>query len=715
MSEKEYINVTDTLFGSLKSIKDNKVIQSEFFDLLEGARAVEVSNERLDTGLILSKLTADELQFDCNEPITSGQLIAITNKLLKLFMSWLNNSSLPLTVLSCRYVQELIGNYSGQVDKTGTGYQLSIGEGVFNKTLATVVIGIGKIVGVLITIGNTVLYEEEDLTTRTMDLNFLNEVLIDEILELLENSIYTIQGITDPNQISAQEKQIVINQLQLLINLNKLPIVFNLSIDLFQDNFNNLNQINFFNDVLSNGQEAIDNLMASKSIIEAFEPPTGSFSRYIQGKLNNRNIPGELFEIDFASAFTQMKLVFIDVLDIFNKLTKLLTYKDLESFLRYDIQLRVNKFNVITRGLFQLYLIRDDQTIFGSTVNLAVLTREMMDQYNLFNCNIMNKLTWNLPAPETNAIELQLDQLLRDLEVASYQNLILAGNNRCRQRQLINKNLMIWENLNTACAGFEMSLYHQYKIFDREEIYLPITNYINHTKIELMIDYLLIGIELDLYKPFEVCSVYWYLNYLLQQFIGQLCNDLEFNKFKLAKVKATIKKKKFKNNQQKMEITMKREKLNQIIFHLERSVKYYQLFQRLVNTVVNLLIHYHHSSEVAVDFTAVPQGFLVSFDKIFKLRFKAFEGILYPTMLTFDQYVTLLTHTQITHNSLVKNFSTVKNDLNEFNKTITHPETQGWINSLTKSCVMYGLQLKTPGTFHLSRGYNEYFPKFINA
>ena len=124
----------------------------------------------------------------------------------------------------------------------------------------------------------------------------------------------------------------------------------------------------------------------------------------------------------------------------------------------------------------------------------------------------MNKLTWNLPASDTQAVELQLEQLMKDLEVAVYQNIIIPGNNRCRQRQLINKNLTIWENLSIASTRLEMNLYQQYKIFDREEIYLPITNYITRVKMEMMIDFLLIGIELDLYKPFEIYSVYWYLS-----------------------------------------------------------------------------------------------------------------------------------------------------------------------------------------------------------
>lgn len=719
MDDSEYMDITKELFGSLKSIKNKKVIQSEYFDLLEGARAVEVTNEKLDTGLVLSRLTEPELKFDCYKEISGNELIAINNKLLKLFMSWLNNSSLPLTVLSCRYVQELVSIYSQQVDKSGITTKLTLGNGIFNQILTGVVIGISKIIGVLITIGNTVLYEEEDLTTRTMDLNFLNEILIDEVLELLEQSIYVINNVAELlGQISSEEKHILTSQLKLLINLNKLPILFNISIDLFNHNLANLNQIGFFNDILNQGRESIEQLLKFESHIESCDPPQGSFSRYIQGKLNNRNIPGEIFEIEFGNAFNQMKQIFTDVQSVFNDLTRLLTVPDLEMYLQYDIQIPAAKFNVVTRGLFQLYLIRDDQSIFGSSINLGLLTREIMDEYNLLNCNIMNKLTWSLSASDTNIVEAQLDQLIKDVEVAMYQNLIIPGNNRCRQRQLINKNLMIWENLSIASNQFELMLYQKYKIFDREEPYFVISEFINYTKLRLMIDYLLIGIELDLYKSFEIYSVYWYLCFLLDQMMKQLTDDIEFNKFKLSKLRAIMKKKKFKNPQQKLEMTDKRDKLVQIINNNENTLKHYQIFSQLAGTTKRLLMYYHQSQDMKeIDFTKAPENFIVTLEKLYYLRFKAFEGIHNPQLLKFDQYLVSINDAEMVKvEDLIELFNEAKTSLTEMSQSINHNGYKNWSSGLIKSCVLYVLQLKSPGKkFQILPGYNSYFPRFIES
>lgn len=714
MESKQYVDITEELFGSLKSITNNKVIQSEYFDLLEGARAVEVTNHKLDTGMILSNLTESELNFDCYKPINGKELIAIANKLFKLFMSWLNNSSLPLTVLSCRYIQELISYYSSQVDKSGL--KLSLGEDIFNQILTGIILGISKIVGVLITVGNTVLYEEEDLTTRSMDLNFLNEILIDEILDHLENCIYLVKTISDPSLISVEDKQILCHQLQLLINLNKLPILFNLSIELFNNNMANLNQIGFFNDILSNGQINVDFLIKHESQIESYQVPNGSFSKYIQGKLNNRTIPGEIFEINFNDSFNQMNQMFQDIQDVFNKLTKLMNLIDFERYLKYDITIRIDRFNAVTRGLFQLYLIRDDQSIMGSSTNLSLLTKEMMNQYNLFNCNIMNKLTWNISTSDTQLVESQLDQLFKDLEVAMYQNLIIAGNNKCRQRQLLNKNLMIWENLGNASENLELLLYQRFKIFDREEnLYLPITSFIKCTKIKLLIEYLLLGIELDLYKPFEIYSIYWAVNYLIDKLIERFQQDFEFNKFKLGKIKAIIKKKKFKTNQQKIDLTNKRDKLNQIVNQQNQTFRYIQTLRMLIDTTRKMLLYYHQQPWSDVDFTKVPNKFIVDMEKLFKLRFKAFDPI-GEFSIRFDHYLKSITQSAtIQCNELEQDFNQVRTDLGQYNQMISHEQQKGWNNNLIKCCVMYVLQLKKQGKFVLEPGYHEYFPKFIES
>ena len=103
------IDITKEIFVSLESITNNKVVKSPYFELLEGTRAFEVLNPRLDTGLI--ELTPEEITFDCSKPQEVNVIINIQTKLLSNLVNWLESNSLPVTVLSCRYVQTLLVNY----------------------------------------------------------------------------------------------------------------------------------------------------------------------------------------------------------------------------------------------------------------------------------------------------------------------------------------------------------------------------------------------------------------------------------------------------------------------------------------------------------------------------------------------------------------------------------------------------------------------------
>ena len=103
------IDITKEIFASLESITNNKVVKSPYFELLEGTRALEVLNPRLDTGLI--ELTPEEITFDCSKPQEVNVIINIQTKLLSNLVNWLESNSLPVTVLSCRYVQTLLVNY----------------------------------------------------------------------------------------------------------------------------------------------------------------------------------------------------------------------------------------------------------------------------------------------------------------------------------------------------------------------------------------------------------------------------------------------------------------------------------------------------------------------------------------------------------------------------------------------------------------------------
>ncbi|EGV63160.1 hypothetical protein CANTEDRAFT_134993 [Yamadazyma tenuis ATCC 10573] len=370
----------------------------------------------------------------------------------------------------------------------------------------------------------------------------------------------------------------------------------------------------------------------------------------------------------------------------------------------------VNEYHVINKGIFQLFLIREDQSILGSVYHLSDLTLDLMNHVNVFNCNVSNPKTWNLNNADTELVMDALSQLLKDLEAGVYQNLTVYANNRCRQRQLINKNLLVWDSLQVQSENFEMEIYNNYKIGDKlsdtDENALPISSFIYSTKLELMIEFLLIGIELELYREFEIYSIYWYINYLTKVYINHSTERLlKFNKYKISKIVA--KKKKSKNKQ---ELEQKREKLTKINEALQHKIDYWKGFQRLINSVC-LLLNYLQNQKM-IKFDDLTANFITSFESLFRLRFKPFESIGVPSQLTFAQYSSSFA-SDVSQDEVINSLNMAKEALVEYNKSVTNDNEKQWISSLVKTCFSYILELKGgKNVFEVSPGYNTYFPKF---
>ena len=217
----DYVDITGEFFESVRTIHDNKVVQSPLFNLLEGTRAVEIGNKKLDTGLI--PLSEIDYNFDTSCPQDVDKVIGIINGLVRLYTSWLNNSSLPVTVMSCRYVQTLLENYQGSLnDCTFENKRLpkqenydknSVEWKLVHKVLNSFILGLVKFVGISLHIAFNTLYEEEDLTTRNMDLDFLTDIPSEFIVKKINESIHWLN---QESGIQSQKKKILCEYLELL-------------------------------------------------------------------------------------------------------------------------------------------------------------------------------------------------------------------------------------------------------------------------------------------------------------------------------------------------------------------------------------------------------------------------------------------------------------------------------------------------------------------
>ncbi|KAK6455142.1 glucose-repressible protein [Scheffersomyces xylosifermentans] len=778
-ADEGFVDITAEIFGSLDHITDNKVVSSHLFQLLEGTRAVEVLNKQLDTGLIT--LSEKELQFNTADPQSVQSVISIQNRLLRLLPSWLNNSSLPVTVLSCRYVQTILENFAYYqdgslsqrcslvdrrlaLDDRKQPIEDSVEYQLVHKVLKAFIIGLCKFIRFSLNVATTVLYEEEDVTTRTMSLDFLTEV---PSMAAIDEINHTIEWILASN--IEEGADVLIAQLKLIQSLNHLEVVVHMEVPLFHDSQGSTYKKRpAFLNFLVDGLGQIEKLSA---LSYTYPTPEGAFSKFIQLDRENKTIPYEIYEIDQKDAWASLHNLFESVDKFTTQAHNVVNFNQLSNFLKFDIGQSMSGSNVIARGIFQLYLIRDDRRILGAqTVSLGDFCIESIENISGANTNILSfdDLQLSNVKPEIrDALKGKFQNLMMDLESCLFHNLTIYGSNPCRQQQLISKNLLLWDTLQAAWESFEVECFQLCNIGDEMpsgDLSMSVSSYIYFSKLSQMLEYALTGISLDIYKDYELYMIYWYSSYIIQmicehaagrmaEVINGKINYIEkSHPKKIKKVKAGPKKEQLKQLQQYYQ--------SDVLPQLIQTKNYNQLYR--VNSLVAMsgfldavgVYLVMLSSFGIMDFRKGPSNSLTTMENIYKVRMKPFSSIGVPSVPTYEQYEASFGHlgldtspskylqtkgligiVQERLQASKTQFKQLINDIKE-NENINsqfilneHATIIKWYDDIVKSLISYSLEfanlskileehkddLSQINTQHykvkITKGYHKYFPR----
>ena len=177
-----------------------------------------------------------------------------------------------------------------------------------------------------------------------------------------------------------------------------------------------------------------------------------------------------------------------------------------------------------------MYFIRDNKSIFGSNnVNLPNLVIDWIENVIGKSTIMLGKFENNLSQIKDN-VKAEIIKVhnanLNDLESGMYHYLTTFASNPCRLQQLLSKGLVLWtlcklvgNHLNMKCIKYGVG-----DEFATGELSISVTSYVYFGKMQLMLELLLNGLSLDLYKPFEMYLIYWYADYLILNIIEHLEN-----------------------------------------------------------------------------------------------------------------------------------------------------------------------------------------------
>ena len=611
-------------------LKAEDIVKEREFNLFEGTHSLEINNEKLDSYLI--DLSPEESEFDCSVsyPRDSGDsqcdwqyTTAVLDRLVRSIITWVSEyQSLPTTVLSCRYVEYMLLEIAKH--PVPSNKYIKTGNACHDQVLNAGVLGVcyfGAFVKKLLKGGGIV--DEEDLNFNSMGLTGFDMMPEgDVVLKPLDDATTEVESYGLPKDDSTR-----------LINLLKLITCL-------------VHMDQYLSDFASDKEPLVELVKVASALNELpqhnYIVPNGSFSMRIQKMMSNQFPPKTLVEP--ARNYTEY-------IRIANDLMKVLNVHDAESsFELTQFAAFFNKneqMHVLARGLFPLILIREDSTFMGKYTFVETFKMHLQS-FSLAGSKASDAL-------DTEPFRSLIDPVSQEALNALFEWYQNNSQNTARYRQGYNRQLLLWDSVQAQFESVETNFETSEEDMVSQDPndpgvpLMPFASWAFVMKTISMIEFVLKGFDLDVYKPFEAFSMFWFAFYLTQQLDACLMKIDVFVQSKIDSIHAINKRMK------KQKAGEKKEKLR-ATYH-EAMEKNMPELQRNKLFLKYLMCHNDMTKSMCL-FEAFQFGLLKSYGVIGEkspsaskfvndrlihdLRFKPFSSIGVPELPSYEVFQEVL-------------------------------------------------------------------------
>lgn len=655
ISNEKLIDITDDFFKITSKIDYSKIIKSNNFSLLHGTHALELLNSRLDTFL----LEKTNFSIDDNTNLSIIDATSIISNQLKSLTCWLGqNISLPNSILSCEYISQILENYTkfGNFDNLNDLSNCNWNSIVLKFSI--LLISTTKFILELSL--KSQIYEDEDLSTTTMNLDWLFGLSNNEIfkLTLVSNKTWlNLKNNLNENEVKFLE--LIKDSFQILQTLLSLDNLLNWEIPLFNINNSKDFLIKFDNKLLQL-EKILEKLNQLDLLdLDSLTPPVNCFSLNSQIKFDNQAPPKSLkiVQSSWNDCILNLNQLFNDLIDILKifKSENILQFLEWLKYLenkRTNLDLNeVNGLHIIARVLFYSLINNNNNNSTENNQNLVFnisgvtfkdLFWNYLKDFALNNSKLDNELKLNRN-PE---ILQQIDYYVDTVSLFWKESILLPTLNPSRQRQFKCKELKYWNMRQSETGSLED--YFNLNFYRSKEKFYPLTFIIIYFKLKSISEFILKSIELNLFKDIrEYLSVYYQLTLISFQLNQQIDNLILMTE---------------SNNNKK-------------------SLIYLNFLKNENNLIYQLSIFKSKTLELLsyLGFNELPKNLIksssINEELLFKLQWKQLNDINDPEMLKFNDYRDRLNDVvnDVSHN--FENFeNSIKEEIDqcvtEFNKSI---------------------------------------------
>ena len=497
----DWVDITEQFMAATRQLDYGELLQDDQFSLFDAMSAVELMDTKMDSALqwrtfsTYPRTLFEAVKFGilkC-DGYSSDELLGIMDEVLACVATWLNGHTLAQTVFTSMYLLEL--------PRIENVYLRAFGQAVI-KTVDYMrsCICQGRV------------YAEDDQQSVCFGFDMLNNVSETAVLTALKEAEEKLQNVLKhpPNSMLASPAPLDGDVEVWRALLVRLKFVRNLYSFVVAMGKYTAHGIEMSLQKLSLCGSLLNDILSTLHLGEELDPsyPLGlGFHPVInQHLLPPSYKPYAILPRSEAVRLLQTIVVQLQTVFGFGKLD---TFREIYRAVK-DFCLTRDSPNVLVRSLLVLVCLHGDRKKLFGTQPLDVLLKEDAKHLTLPpSLNSRSPLSTSLQGKD--AVERFFGRSVAPM----LEFLRVFCQHRARQRQRIVRCLEMMGDFQQESQRIDEILNALSLKFDPQRQHLAcFSTWILYYILELMIEYVYLGFEYDLYSPFELHYVYWYLEFL---------------------------------------------------------------------------------------------------------------------------------------------------------------------------------------------------------
>eukprot|EP01121_Diplochlamys_sp_Union-15-3_P012470 TRINITY_DN3737_c0_g1_i2.p1 TRINITY_DN3737_c0_g1~~TRINITY_DN3737_c0_g1_i2.p1 ORF type:complete len:737 (-),score=145.60 TRINITY_DN3737_c0_g1_i2:74-2245(-) len=595
-TKPKWLNITAFLDEVSAEMDSQKLIHTEEFTLLEAMSALEIMDPKMDSGMYASKIKTYEEVVQLKllpkaSQLSVPQVIGIIDKLLCLEVMWFNGFSLAQTMFTCYYLFE----------------PSDIDNPILHSYVQTLLKRTHYIRDSCMKAEN---YEEEDFSSHLFGLNLHPEIddrVIEESLKNIEKDLTLKQNRVE-GKLNAEDASVAPLQNEESKEADYVKAL-NARIKFTKNFF----QIWKFLD-----KPECAGLPAASKLINSTFPLINTMKATSHLGL----LPDNVFEYDISrrilggspprkiEQFSQEK-----------------TFQQLESFFNHLGYLcNIKEYNtlyLIKRFFYEISDLNTTSVIRSKLFNLVYHQGKFFGKFSMVD-TLKENATNLFQIPKVYFTKYKLiDSFLSELGKVHIRTLRVTAMNKARQRRKYTRLLEEWSIITSEVAdNIDAQIAAGENPKSKVDTQQPLPHYFGiwvlDSTLGIMIRYLQLGFDLELYNPHEYFMIFWYIDNLYSQRTQSHYYILEYNEKSVKRGK-----KKQANNAKKLKKPPK-----MTPYQIELQVE-----QTLCRAIVRFIAALLMSGKIKE-----PEHKFGSTESLFYRRFQPFQRLGTPRPYVWQQY-----------------------------------------------------------------------------